>query len=156
MVGWRHWLDGHEFEQALGVGDGQGSLACCSPWGHKESDTTERLNWTALNPFRIKLSSPSLTRPLPISDFISHHSSPSLNFKHSNHTGPLVVNSICKTYSYPRAFAFTLLSARNIFSLAIRNVLWLLKGPAQMFPHQWPSLITQSLEISIPLPCFVL
>ena len=40
MVGWHHRLDGHEFEQALGVGDGQGSLACCSPWGHKESDTT--------------------------------------------------------------------------------------------------------------------
>ena len=40
-----HQLDGHEFEQALGVSDGQGSLACCSPWGHKESDTTERLNW---------------------------------------------------------------------------------------------------------------
>ena len=37
--------NGHEFEQALGDGDGQGSLACCSPWGHKESDTTERLNW---------------------------------------------------------------------------------------------------------------
>ena len=46
MVGWHHWLDGHEFKQALGVSDGQGSLACCSPWGHKESDTTERLNWT--------------------------------------------------------------------------------------------------------------
>ena len=38
-------LDGHEFEQAPGVGDGQGSLECCSPWGHKESDTTEQLNW---------------------------------------------------------------------------------------------------------------
>ena len=44
MAGWHHQLDGHEFEQALGVGDGQRSLACCSPWGHKESDTTERLN----------------------------------------------------------------------------------------------------------------
>ena len=44
-VGWHHWLDGHEFEQAPGVGDGQGSLACCSPWGRKESDMTERLNW---------------------------------------------------------------------------------------------------------------
>jgi len=44
MVGWHHWLNGHEFEQALGVGEGQGSLACCSPWGHRESDTTERLN----------------------------------------------------------------------------------------------------------------
>ena len=45
VVGWHHWLNKHEFEQALGVGDGQGTLACCSPWGHKESDTTERPNW---------------------------------------------------------------------------------------------------------------
>ena len=44
MVGWHHQLNGHEFEQTLGDGDGQGSLACCSPWGRKESDTTERLN----------------------------------------------------------------------------------------------------------------
>ena len=44
MVGWHHGRDGHEFEQALGVGDGQGSLECCSPWGHKESDMTEWLN----------------------------------------------------------------------------------------------------------------
>ena len=40
MIGWHHSLDGHEFEQALGAGNGQGSLACCSPWGHKELDTT--------------------------------------------------------------------------------------------------------------------
>ena len=46
MVGWHHQLGGHEFEQALGVGDGQGSLACYSPWDRKESDTTESLNWT--------------------------------------------------------------------------------------------------------------
>ena len=46
MVGWHHQLNGHEFEQAPGAGDGQGYLACCSPWGRKESDTTERLNWT--------------------------------------------------------------------------------------------------------------
>ena len=44
MVGWHHRLNGHGFEQALGVGDGQGSLVCYSPWGHKESDTTEQLN----------------------------------------------------------------------------------------------------------------
>ena len=44
MVGWHHRLNGHKFEQALRVGDGQGSLACCSPWGRRESDTTERLN----------------------------------------------------------------------------------------------------------------
>ena len=48
-VGWHHRLDGHEFEQAPGVGDGQGSLAGCSPWGRKVSDTTEWLNWTELN-----------------------------------------------------------------------------------------------------------
>ena len=46
MVGWHHRFHGHEFEQTSGVGDGQGSLACCSPWGRKVSDTTERLNWT--------------------------------------------------------------------------------------------------------------
>ena len=46
MVGWHHRLDGHKFEQAPEVGDGQGSLACCSPWGRKESETTEWLNWT--------------------------------------------------------------------------------------------------------------
>ena len=44
MVGWHHQLDGHEFEQTPGFGDGQGSLACCSPLGRKESDMTEQLN----------------------------------------------------------------------------------------------------------------
>ena len=44
MVAWHHQLNGHEFEQAPGVGDGQGSLECCSPWGYKESDMTDRLN----------------------------------------------------------------------------------------------------------------
>ena len=42
--GWHHRLNGHEFESTLGVGDGQGSLVCCSPWGHKELDMTEQLN----------------------------------------------------------------------------------------------------------------
>ena len=46
MVGWHHRLNGYELEQAPGVGDGQGSLQYCSPWGHKELDTTEPLNWT--------------------------------------------------------------------------------------------------------------
>ena len=46
MVGLHHWLNGHEFEWTPGVGAGQGGLVCCSPWGHKESDVTERLNWT--------------------------------------------------------------------------------------------------------------
>ena len=49
MVVRYHRLNGHEFEQALGVGEGQGSLACCSPWGRKESDTTEQLNSNSLH-----------------------------------------------------------------------------------------------------------
>ena len=48
MIGWHHQLSGHEFEQAPGIGDGQESLACCSPWGCKESNTTKQLNWTEL------------------------------------------------------------------------------------------------------------
>ena len=44
MVGWHHQLNGHEFEQVLGDGEGQGGLVCCSPWGHKELDTTKLLN----------------------------------------------------------------------------------------------------------------
>ena len=45
MVGWHHWLSGHESEQTQGAGDGQGVLVCCNPWGHKELDMTERQNW---------------------------------------------------------------------------------------------------------------
>ena len=48
MAGWHHWLNGREFEWTPGNGDGQGGLACCDSWGGKESDTTERLNWTEL------------------------------------------------------------------------------------------------------------
>ena len=46
MVGWHHQLNGYEFELAPGVGNGQGGLVCCNPWGRKELDTTEQLNWT--------------------------------------------------------------------------------------------------------------
>ena len=49
IIGWHHQLDGHEFEQTLGFGEGQGSLACCSLWSHKELDTTEQLNRSELN-----------------------------------------------------------------------------------------------------------
>ena len=52
MAGWHHGLDGRESEWTLGVGDGQGVLACCNSWGRKESDTTERLNWAELNLFK--------------------------------------------------------------------------------------------------------
>ena len=49
IVGWHHQLDGPEFEQAPGVGDGQGTMVCCITWGHKESDWTQLSNWTELN-----------------------------------------------------------------------------------------------------------
>ena len=52
MAGWRHQPDAHEFGWTLGVGDGQGGLACCDSWGRKESDTTEQLNWTEIYPKR--------------------------------------------------------------------------------------------------------
>ena len=65
MVGWHHWLDGHEFEQALGVGEGQGSLAWCSPWGRKELDTTDQLNWAELKWPCHKLSETCSHQPNP-------------------------------------------------------------------------------------------
>ena len=63
-AGWHHWLDGHEFEWTLGVGDAQGGLVCCNSWGCKESDTTEWLDWTELN--WTALNSPSIV----LSEFI--------------------------------------------------------------------------------------
>ena len=66
MVGWHHRLDGHEFEPTLGVGDGQGGLACCCPWGHKESDMTKWLKWTELNKHVSMLFS-EIVPPLPSS-----------------------------------------------------------------------------------------
>ena len=56
MAGWHHWLDGCESERTLGVGDGQGGLAYCNSWGHKESDMTERMNWTELIQISVYLS----------------------------------------------------------------------------------------------------
>ena len=57
MIGWHHWLNGHEFEQALGDGEGQGNLACCTPWGRKESDMTKQLNNNSIyNSFSLKAS----------------------------------------------------------------------------------------------------
>ena len=56
MVGWHHQRDGHDFEQALGVADGQGGLACCGSRGRKEADTTERLNRTEPLPYSLHLN----------------------------------------------------------------------------------------------------
>ena len=64
MAGWHHRLDGHEFEWTLGVGDGQGGLACCDSWGRKESDTTEtELNWTELMQYCFLLHGTLLSPP---------------------------------------------------------------------------------------------
>ena len=60
MVGWHHWLDAHEFGWTPGVGDGQGGLACCYSWGHKELDTTE-LNWTELTLWLVDLPAPPVS-----------------------------------------------------------------------------------------------
>ena len=57
MAGWHHWLDGREFKWTPGVGNGQGGLACCNSWGHKESNMTEWLNWTELIYRRVHCSS---------------------------------------------------------------------------------------------------
>ena len=67
MAGWHRWLDGRESEWTPGEGDGQGSLVCCDSWGHKESDTTERLNWTEpiANQFSCFASTSSLQMSFP-------------------------------------------------------------------------------------------
>ena len=59
MAGWHDWLDGHESEWTLGVGDGQGGLVCCDSWGRKELDTTKRLNWTELTESAYKACFPN-------------------------------------------------------------------------------------------------
>ena len=79
MVGWHHRLEGHGFGWTLGVGDGQGGLVCCSSWGRKESDMTERLNWTeyTINPIWVTVwierTSHSLVRALPTTVTISEN-----------------------------------------------------------------------------------
>ena len=64
-VGWHHRLDRHGFQQGPGVGDGQGSLMCCSPWGCKEWDMTEQLNWRLLLPSKKKKKSSSISTSAP-------------------------------------------------------------------------------------------
>ena len=78
MVGWHHWLDGRESEWTPGVGDGQGGLACCDSWVHKESDTTEWLNWT--DQYGHHISSVSLESPNIIRVLSESYQSPSDKF----------------------------------------------------------------------------
>jgi len=95
MVGWHHWLNGHEFEQAPGVGDGQGSLACCSPWGRRvRHDWVTELNWIKNIKFIAKLCCWFHLRAiLWAGDFIAHSQVRQLKPKQSVnlllHLGPL-------------------------------------------------------------------
>ena len=89
MAGWHHWLDGHEFEWTLGVGDGQGGLACCYSWGRKESDMTEWLNWTELKILRFLFFGFFLSQFFYFTFFYSFHDS---NFS------PLVLQDIKTMY----------------------------------------------------------
>jgi len=79
MTGWHRWLDGRESQWTLGVGDGQGGLACCDSWGRKESDTTERLNWPELN-WCVKSSLVLLKRVFAMTNAYSQKNSVSLSF----------------------------------------------------------------------------
>ena len=98
MAGWHHWLDGRESEWIPGVGDGQGGLACCDSWGCKESDMTERLNWTELTDTSVCISKKG-------DNLINHYSI--ITLKHSN-------NSLeCLTISKPTITQLSLKS--NVF-----------------------------------------
>ena len=79
MVGWHHWLDGHEFEQAPGVGDGQGSLMWCTPWDCKELDMPKQLNWTDTS---VSVHQACSTLGLPV-----HHQLPEFTQTHVHYTG---------------------------------------------------------------------
>ena len=99
MVGWDHRLNGHEFEQVLGIGDGQASLVCCSPWGRKKSDTTEWLNWTELKESESSLAPGSfLSNPaskhLPLYQVQNNLFSVHLSLSHSKWS-PYRLFSLC-------------------------------------------------------------
>ena len=111
MVGWHHWLNGHESEQALGVGDGQGNRACCSPWGHKELDTTECLNWIEPLP----LSGNFFPSYCPDSRYLPD-GSPDWKLQHLPKTSPPFL------YYFP----ITPVTITTLYSLAIYYAEWLL------------------------------
>ena len=93
MVGWHHWLDGHEFVWIPGVGYGQGGLACCDSWGCKKSDTTERLNWTEVKQNWKKMKSPSRVRHFATPWTISYHTPLSMEFYSQEYSSGLPLPS---------------------------------------------------------------
>ena len=110
MAGWHHWLDGHEFEWTPGDGDGQGGLECCDSWGRKESDTTERLNWTELKGD----SKANRLRTLP------PPSSPSSLLSSSYLTN---VECLIHAYNYTNTMPFLNDSSYNISMVCILSML---------------------------------
>jgi len=116
MAGWHHWLDGRESEWTPGVGDGQGGLACCDSWVRKESDTTERLNWTECHSscflnigIDCGLFGGSLPSPLPLKCHLGTHDSP--------HTALVFTStSLLRTVSFTY---FAILTRTSVFSWSL-------------------------------------
>ena len=140
MLEWHPWLNGQEFEQAMGVGDGQGSLACCSPWGRKEWDRTEWLNWTV--PVQVILSS-SLTcwflLLLTLRDLKLHTNEKVQTFRNG------FVKSVTAIYSYSNDIS-------TYFSILMLHTFYSFQNPQPFFLVLTPiptPLRSESLVISV-------
>ena len=94
MAGWHHWLNGRELEWTLGVGDGQRGLACCSSWDCKESDTTERLNWTELKCLRVKALEFEFLGSNPGSASVEHHDLAQHSSSKNEHSGNICYRNV--------------------------------------------------------------
>ena len=146
MVGWHSQLYGHEFEQAPGVGDGQGSLVCRSPWGLKESDATERLNW-------IELEEKGLTHPLLVASFLGP--SP---YNHQNMETDLLLSFLIVLSEKPFCMSFPFCGKKDHYVYWrqwMRSIqtcdshLCLFKHPPSVFGHWdcilvWPQRLRET------------
>ena len=103
-VGWHHRLNGHESEWTPGAGDGQGGLACCSPWGHKESDTTEWLHWTERKGYTCAPLSVLQDHSTPMRD--SQHQQAHKHLQADRHVLGLGKWWSCSSYPQPRTTSF--------------------------------------------------
>ena len=133
MVEWHHGFNGHEFEQAPGVGDGQGGLACCCPWGPKESDMTKGLNWT------------TGCKGILQKHTYKKDSGPSSNWK--NHWKiasyfpclRMFISSffVCRPFFW---FIHQLTEAVNMATCNSHSILWIYMIFYFLFPVNWPNL----------------